>query len=276
MRVLSLALTVLAFSAVAGAVDVADCRLVPGWEQKGPTRHFSADNLFEYKDGNAEGYLIYGFVGMRVVTCQAGEDSILIDVSEMSDADAAYGIFSANRDPNRPVAAIGMGGQIQPRRATFCKGNYYVELAANPDKDHTAALQAFVAEIEKRLPGRTRPPEALGWFPTGGLISARLIPESVLGLRPLKRGYVAEYESGKAFVVTEESPESAAAVMDELRARFADAAPAKVADEAFEAKDRYLGGLCFFRKGRYLGGYANLAEGQDAAELARALAARLP
>jgi hypothetical protein len=116
----------------------------------------------------------------------------------------------------------------------------------------------------------------LGWFPTGGLISARLIPESVLGLRPLKRGYVAEYESGKAFVVTEESAESAAAVLNKLRARFADAAPAKVADEAFEAKDRYLGGLCFFRKGRYLGGYANLAEGQDAAELARALAARLP
>ena len=46
------------------------------------------------------------------------------------------------------------------------------------------------------------------------------MPESVLGIRILKRGYVAQYDFGKAFVVPEDSPEAAAAVMQKLRARF--------------------------------------------------------
>jgi hypothetical protein len=97
-----------------------------------------------------------------------------------------------------------------------------------------------------------------------------------LGLRLLKRGYVAQYESGKAFVVAEASAESASAVMAKLRERFGATTPAEIADEAFQAKDQYLGGLCFFRKGRYLGGFANLPDAQDGASLAAALAARIP
>jgi hypothetical protein len=64
--------------------------------------------------------------------------------------------------------------------------------------------------------------------------------------------------------------------MKKLRERFGQTTPLEVADEAFQATDRYLGRLCVFRKGRYLGGYANLKEGEDAGTLARALAARLP
>jgi hypothetical protein len=100
-----------------------------------------------------------------------------------------------------------------------------------------------------------------------------LVPESVLGIRALSRGYAAQYEFAKAFLVMEATPESAAAVMKKLRARFAETSEAKAGDEAFQVKDTYLGRLCFFRKGRYLGGYANVAEGQDPVSLAAALSA---
>ena len=36
---------------------VASCSLVPGWRQEGAPRHFTADNLYEYMDGNSESYL---------------------------------------------------------------------------------------------------------------------------------------------------------------------------------------------------------------------------
>jgi hypothetical protein len=269
-------MAVLAATSLGGAREIADCRVVPGWEQEGPARTFVAANLFEYVDGNAEGYLAYGFMQLKNVTCKSGGRTIVIDVSEMRDPDAAYGIFAANRDPKRPVATIGMGGQIQARSALFCKDKYYVEFTDNSDQGRDFALQAFVAETEKRIPGRSRPPEALSWFPPNKLKAIRLIPESVLGLRLLKRGYVAEYETGRAFVVTEDSAESASAVMNKLREHFGQSVPLAVGEESFQTKDRYLGGLCFFRKGRYLGGYANLPEGQDAAGLAAALATRLP
>jgi len=98
----------------------------------------------------------------------------------------------------------------------------------------------------------------------------------VLGLKQLKRGYVAKYKQGQAFIVLEDTPESAAAVLKELRARYDGASDAKVGDEAFQAKAQYLDGICIFRKGRTLGGYANLPTAQEAATQAVKLAARIP
>jgi hypothetical protein len=266
----------LGLSSVAFAGDVLDCRLVSGWEQSGPVRSFDTETLYEYMNGNSEGYFIYGFVRMQGITCKRGEESFIIDISEMTDPDAAYGIFLANRDPSKPSAKIGMGGQILPRKATFAKDKYYVEISANPDRDHSAALEAFFAEIEKRIEGRTSLPETLSWFPPEKLVSVRMVPQSVLGLRVLKRGYVAQYEEGKAFIVMEESPESAAAVVKKLQTRFGQTTPATIADEAFQIQDQYLGGLCLFRKGRYLAGYSNVSTADEAVKLATALATRLP
>ena len=64
-----------------------------------------------------------------------------------------------------------------------------------------------------RLPRR-----CWSWFAKEDLASVRLVPESVLGLRQLKRGYVAKYKQGQAFIVQEESPEAAEAVLKSLRA----------------------------------------------------------
>jgi hypothetical protein len=258
------------------AAEVANCSLVPGWRQEGPLRHFTADNLYEYMDGNSESYLAYGFTQMQGVTCKSGENTLVIDISEMVDADAAYGIFSGNRDPGHRIEKIGMGGQVLPRRGTFSKGNYYVEISATPDIDHTPALTAFVGAMEKLLTGRSTPPDALAWFLPEKLVSARLIPESVLGIRVLKRGYVAQYDQGKAFLVLETSPQSAAAVMTKLRQRYPTAQAAQVADEALQLQDKYLGGVCFFSKGKYIGGYANMPDGATATAASAALAARVP
>ncbi|HUD99847.1 MAG TPA: DUF6599 family protein [Bryobacteraceae bacterium] len=266
----TLAALAILWGAASCAAQTPHCDLAPGWTQQGTARAYDATNLYEYMDGNSEGYLLYGFVAMHGVTCMHGEDSILIDISEFADADSAYGMFSANRDPRLAGEALGAGGQITPRRAIFTKDRFYAELAANPDKDHTPALRAFSAALEKLLPGNNAAPAALAWFPAAGQKSVRLIPESVLGLRLLKRGYVAEYEFGKAFVVQESSPEAAAAVMDKLRARFGQTG------DPLQLTDPYLGRLCFIHQGAYIVGYANVADGHDPLELSRALAARLP
>ncbi len=254
-----------------------DCSLVPGWQQEGPLRAYGPDNLFDYMDGNAEGYLIYRFVGMKGVTCKKGDDTILIDFHEMADPEYAYGLFCTNRDVRQPIEAIGMAGQVLPRRAVFAKGKYYIELAASPDKDHSAALRAYVLAIEKRIEGRATLPDGIGWFPKDKLVpnSVRLIPESVLGLRILKHGYVGQYDFGKGFLVPEESADAAAQVMAKFRERIGQTAPARIADEAFTGTDKYLDGLCVFRKGRYIGGFANLKDGRDASAEASALASAI-
>ena len=265
-------------AALSLAAQAPECGLVPGWTQQGPARAYVADNLFEYINGNAEGYLIYRFQKMQGVTCRSGGDTIVFDVSEMETPEFAYGIFTATKDPKLPVEKIGMAAQIHPRKGVLVKDKYYIELAVNQEKDLTTVLRAFIVAMDKRIAGRTALPEALGWFPSEKLVadSVRLVPESVLGLRLLRRGYIAQYDYGKAFVVPEDSPDAAAQVMTKLRARIGETQPAKLADDAFQATDRYLGRLCFFRKGRYLGGFAGLSEGADALALSAALSARIP
>jgi hypothetical protein len=262
-----------------GAQAYLNCHFAAGWEPSGPKRQYAADNLYEYKDGGAEGYLSYGFVRMEGISCKSGGDTLDIDISEMTDPDSAYGIFAANRDPGLPTVPIGMGGQVERQSASFAKGKYYVEIvevAADTASDQSATMKAFATAIEQDLEGRSTPPEALQWFDQENLASAGLVPESVLGLRELKRGYVAKYKQGQAFIVLEASPEAAAMVLKSLRQRFDGAQPAQVGDEAFQAKVKYLDGICIFRKGRILGGYADLPNAEIAALRAAKLAERIP
>jgi hypothetical protein len=262
----------LALIAVARAGQAPTCALVSGWTQSGPARTYEAENLFEYMDGNAEGYLIYGFQKMQGVTCMKAGVTFVIDISEMNDSDSAYGIFSANRDPQQPAARIGMGGQIVPRRAIFSKGNSYLEIAANPEGDHSAALREWTAALDRITSGTSELPSALAWFPAGAQ-SLRLVPESVLGIRLLRRGYVAHYPTAKAFVVLEATPESARTVMEKMRGRFGNTSALTLADEAFQASDQYLGKLCIFRKGRYVAGYSAAAD--DPVGLSRQFAEKI-
>jgi hypothetical protein len=270
----------LAAQAAAAPFPAPDCAVVPGWKQQGEARSYDAENLFDYMNGASEGYFSYGFKLMRGVTCAgAAGDELVIDVSEMGDPDHAWGFFQSQRDPGSPVEAIGSGAQVLPRTATFAKGRHYVEIKATSDKDHRAALRAFVLALVARVPGEGRVPDAVAWFPQEGLVagSVRLVPESVLGLRALKVGFLGQYAAGRAFVVPEASPEAATATMQALRARFTGAtALAGLADEAFAAQDQYLGRLVVFRKGTRVAGSSNATTDADASALAKALAARLP
>jgi hypothetical protein len=262
--------------ALAAAQTVApSCNLVPGWTQDGPARSYDADNLFEYMDGNAEGYVIYGFETMKGVTCKKGGVTFVVDISDLGDNDSSYGIFTSNRDLRQPAYQVGAGGQIVPRRLIFTKSHYFVEVAANPEGDHTAALKEWAAALEKLVPGTSAAPPALAWFPSEKQQTLRLVPESVLGLRILKRGYMGQYDYGKAFVVIEDTPASAADVMEKFKARFPEATAATLGEQAFQATDKYLGRLCVFRKGRYIAGYAITADGVDPMPLAKAMAEKV-
>ncbi|MGA3132325.1 MAG: DUF6599 family protein [Terracidiphilus sp.] len=279
MRVRALLLSALLASGSAAAQSVLDCHLATGWEQSGSIRQYDSGNLFEYKDGGAEGYLIFGFVRMSTIDCKSGVNTLTIDLSEMTDPDAAYGLFAANLDPSSPVSQIGMGGQVQAQSATFAKGNFYVEIvevAANASADDSSTLSSIASALEVRLAGRVTPPAQLRWFPPANVEPVRMVPQSVLGLSELKRGYVAKYKAGQAFVVLDSTPESASLMLKTLREHLPGAVAAQVGDEAFAVNAQYLGALCIFRKGRVLAGYVNLPTPQQAATLAAILAARIP
>jgi hypothetical protein len=102
MKTVLVAVAVL-LSAATALAQMPPCTAVQGWTQQGAARSFDADNLFEYMDGNAEGYILYRFVGMKGITCQSGEATFNIDISEFENTEFAYGMFTSTRDPGRPT-----------------------------------------------------------------------------------------------------------------------------------------------------------------------------
>ncbi len=281
----STTVTMLAWPAVAAllltpptSAPVLSCSVVPDWQQQGERRSFEPDNLFDYMDGNAEGYLVYGFTHMEGITCAQQDQRLVIDVSDMGDAEHAYGMLSANRDPRVPLERIGMGAQITPSRATLAKGRFYLEVAAQGEGDHSALLRTFATRIAATFEGRETLPDALAWFPQQGRTGSepRLVPESVLGIRLLESGYTAAYDVGEAFIVPLSSPEKASAVMTKLRERFGETSPLALADEAFTSSDRYLGDLLVCRKGAFLVGVARIPPTADARPLTETLVKGLP
>jgi hypothetical protein len=265
-------------AATGGSPPDPDCSAVPGFTQKGPLRTYSTDTLFEYMNGNSEGYFAYGFRQMRGVTCTNGKLDLVFDISEMESPELAWGMFTGNRDSKLPLAAFAAASQVTPRRGTFAKGSFYVELAANP----TAApevIEAFLKQWEQRIGGTSSRPALLDAFPTTGMQpeSLRLVPESVLGFRMLRRGFVAQYTDGKAFVIPTDSSQAAAALLAQFRQRVnGNQAASPVGEEAFQVTDKYLGRLYVFRKGRFLAGASHFPTAVDPAPLAGQIAAKLP
>jgi len=58
-----------AAQAAAAPFPLPDCAAVPGWTQQGPERTYDSETLFDYMNGNSEGYFAYGFTLMKGVTC---------------------------------------------------------------------------------------------------------------------------------------------------------------------------------------------------------------
>lgn len=262
------------WAAASGGIDL---QCPPGWEQEGPVRSFSADTLFEYMNGNAEGYLIYGFRGMSGVTCRREEVRVHMDVSEMDSPESAWGLYASNRDPAVGETALGTAGQVVAGRAYFARDRFFVELASEPVMP-AEALREWAAFLNGQLSGGAALPAALDWFPAAGIRreTLRMVPHSVLGIRQLRRGFVAEYESGvRAVIVMEESAAEAGKVMGALRQRWeGDWTPLDLGEEGIRAQDRYLGSVWLFRKGAVLAGGAAkdpASLGEMVRELERAL-----
>jgi hypothetical protein len=144
--------------------------------------------------------------------------------------------------------------------------------------DEELSLRSLVtARYLEALEGAVTPPKQVEWFPTEGILPGfpRLVPQSVLGLRMLRRGYMAQYGYGRAFVVEEASEAAAEELMAKLKERFQPSGTVALGAGGFTATDRYLKNVCLFRVGNKVAGLTGLAEGADAAKLAAPLAGRI-
>ena len=68
---------------------------------------YSPDNLYQYMDGGADIFILYGVRTLLHQEFRAGEVDVTVDIFDMRSSDTAFGMYAAERAPNYRFVKIG-------------------------------------------------------------------------------------------------------------------------------------------------------------------------
>lgn len=123
-----------------------------GWAPAGEEQVYAGDELFDYINGGADIYLEYGFKEVRVREYSRGGKTITVEVFEMVDADAAYGIYSFKRGAGGERVAAGQKGVLEDYYLNFWKGRHHVTLTGfDEEEDTREGLKILAREVDVGL-----------------------------------------------------------------------------------------------------------------------------
>ena len=148
----------------------------PGWSSKGEPLVYKGEDLFTYIDGGADIYNEYGF---RQVVVQdygdASQRTLTLEVFEMADTAAAFGMFTFKASARGTEVALGEGGRLEDYYLNFWKGPVLVTVTGFDDSPESVGGVRCVAEaVDRKIRLRgERPPLAAAfppdWAARGGL-----------------------------------------------------------------------------------------------------------
>jgi hypothetical protein len=166
-----------------------------GWAVKDPPQAFEQDDLFLYIDGGAEIYHEYGFVRVLVQDYWRGEDSISLEIYEMTTPAAAFGIFAFKRGPDGEPVDIGAGASLEGYYLNFWKGRFLVTLTGmNASEATVRGLLAAARSVAARIDESGAVPHLAGALPPDGLVPSSVKymkgPLGLLNVYPFLPGNV--------------------------------------------------------------------------------------
>ncbi len=124
---------------------------VSAWAKQGETRTYTADNLYEYIDGDAEKYIQAGLkVTLTADYRYQGKFDAVADVFVMKDPDGARKVFESQPAVGARALELGDAARLYSGSVTFRQGAYFVRLVAY-DSRAGDALADLGRAIETKL-----------------------------------------------------------------------------------------------------------------------------
>jgi hypothetical protein len=148
------------------------------WEPFDELLRYEPENLYDFINGGAEVYVEYGFVQVITREYVKGNDSVIFTIYEMEDPEAAFGIFSYNRTPQKQSVDVGDGGFQGGFQLVFWQDRYYVILESYTQTEEMADTVSNLARrISNNIGARAAEPDAIRRLPAASLIggSAKLL-----------------------------------------------------------------------------------------------------
>ncbi len=238
---------------------------VADWTKEGEPRFFTPDNLWEFINGAADGYVMYGFE--EVVTAdysmESTDQSAVIDIYRMQDPVHAFGIYCQERNPDYEFHNIGAESYIGGTALNFWHGPYYVKLTVFEESDELKEeLSNLANHISGKIDDPTVEPREAGYFPTENQKprSIQFLPRDVLGQSYLRNAFEVQYQSDgtdyKIVAVLADDAESATSSLNKYKEFLSRSGEQKVleglGDEGLVGEDRFYGKVLAVRSGSNL------------------------
>jgi hypothetical protein len=262
----------------------------PGWALEGPVKAYTAEDLFEYINGEAELYLQYGFKELAsgfYLKDKDDKQGLSVDVYRMASPLEAFGMYANFRRPEAEKIKVGAEGFISPSQLLFYQGTYFVQLNASgtPSQDQTTFVR-LAEKISGNLPPSSGSPPELDLLKINALISKteKYIPRSVLGYPFFNNGLTAQAllagRPVRIFVLlgtsVEEARSAAQAYEKALKEKGIAFKKGKGPDsEILYARDPLYGGVCLRAWKKFVLGVADLPDPIQGLPLIRQLQERI-
>ena len=180
------------------------------------------ENLWDFINGAADGFLALGFQDLHVAEYKKGKNVIKLEIYRHKDHTMAFGIYASERSPSFSFTNLGAQGYSIDGATNFFKGNYYVKIRTYSSKPKILQAAGSLAQrVANMLPGETVMPALLARFPSEGkkLNEETYINDNVLGHQFLSSAFQARYGIGNdVFSVYLIQKESAAEILEMAKA----------------------------------------------------------
>jgi hypothetical protein len=130
-----------------------ESREISGWSKMGNTRVFTAADLWQYIDGDAEKYIQAGVQKTLTADYRYGDSTdAVVDVHVMADASGSKQIMDSEPPNGSQPVTLGDAGRLYGTSLVFRKGPYLVRLVAYKDSPGIqTALVALGRGIQRKL-----------------------------------------------------------------------------------------------------------------------------
>jgi hypothetical protein len=207
-----------------------------GWVRDGGPQEFEGEDLYTYIDGGAEIYQEYGFRRAAVQDYRdAAGREVSLEIFEMADPAAAFGMFTFKRSGKGAPLALGGGAELEAYYLNFWRGRFLVTLTGFDESPGTLeGLKALAGAAEKGLGAGGDVPGIVGLLDPEGLVAGSVkYLRGLLGLANVypfgtarglnfKEAVRGVYDGGETLIVLEYgSVEARTAAGRELEAALA-------------------------------------------------------
>lgn len=141
------------------------------WSSSGETRRAAGKDLYSLIDGGAEIYYEYGF---KEVVFQSyshvNGQSINLEIYEMNNPDAAYGVYTFKTGSEGIPLDIGQESWLESYFLNSWRGNYVITVTGlNEDTVTIAGIKKLAGIVDSKINGESPYPQILYYLPRENL-----------------------------------------------------------------------------------------------------------